>query len=54
MASRNLSADVSSSSDIRAVSRAADVLSLFGAETQELTASEVGEKIGLNRTTAYR
>jgi DNA-binding IclR family transcriptional regulator len=54
MASRNPSDDASSSSDIRAVSRAADVLGLFGAETPELTASEVGEKIGLNRTTAYR
>jgi DNA-binding IclR family transcriptional regulator len=54
MASRNPSDDVSSSSDIRAVSRAADVLGLFSAETPELTASEVGEKIGLNRTTAYR
>ncbi|MDT5149172.1 MAG: hypothetical protein QOI01_905 [Mycobacterium sp.] len=53
MASPTTSAD-SSSSDIRAVSRAADVLGLFGAETQELTAAEVGEKIGLNRTTAYR
>ena len=52
MASRNPSDDVSSSSDIRAVSRAADVLGLFGPETPELTASEVGEKIGLNRFTA--
>lgn len=40
--------------DIRAVSRAADVLSLFSASTPELTAAEVGELVGLNRTTAYR
>lgn len=40
--------------EIQAVSRAADVLRLFGPETQELTAAEAAERLGMNRTTAYR
>jgi DNA-binding IclR family transcriptional regulator len=42
------------SGDIRAVIRAADVLGLFGDDTPEITVADVSERIGLNRTTAYR
>lgn len=41
-----------SSSDIQAVDRVAQICSLFG--TDELTAADVAERTGLNRTTAYR
>ncbi len=43
-----------SSFDIQAVSRVGQILTLFGPDTAELTAVEVSERIGLNRTTAYR
>jgi DNA-binding IclR family transcriptional regulator len=40
--------------DIQAVSRVAQILALYGPETTDLTAADVAERIGLNRTTAYR
>jgi DNA-binding IclR family transcriptional regulator len=43
-----------STSDIQAVSRVAQILGLFGPQTDELTAADVAERLGLNRTTAYR
>jgi DNA-binding IclR family transcriptional regulator len=43
-----------SSFDIQSVSRVGQILGLFGAHTSELTAVEVAERLGLNRTTAYR
>ncbi len=43
-----------SGSDIQAVVRAGQVCALFGPQTRELTAVEVSERLGLNRTTAYR
>lgn len=43
-----------SSFDIQSVSRVGQILTLFGPDTAELTAVEVAERIGLNRTTAYR
>jgi DNA-binding IclR family transcriptional regulator len=46
--------ETGSGGDIRAVIRAADVLGLFGNDTPEITAADVSERIGLNRTTAYR
>lgn len=44
-------ADVSTS-DIQAVARVAQICVLFGSD--ELTAADVADKTGLNRTTAYR
>src|SRR5690554_2508624 len=43
-----------SSSDIQAVARVGQICSLFGPTTTELTAADVAERLGLNRTTAYR
>jgi len=43
-----------SSSEIQAVARVGQVCSLFGPHTTELTAADVAERLGLNRTTAYR
>jgi DNA-binding IclR family transcriptional regulator len=43
-----------SSFDIQSVSRVGQILSLFGPHTTELSAVEVAERLGLNRTTAYR
>jgi DNA-binding IclR family transcriptional regulator len=40
--------------EIQSVSRAAQVLGLFAPETPEITATEAAERLGLNRTTAYR
>jgi DNA-binding IclR family transcriptional regulator len=40
--------------EIQSVSRAAQILRLFGPETPEITAAEAAERLGLNRTTAYR
>lgn len=40
--------------DIQAVSRVSQILSLFEPARPELTAAEVAERLGLNRTTAYR
>lgn len=43
-----------SGSDIQAVARVGQICSLFGPYTTELSAAEVAERLGLNRTTAYR
>lgn len=43
-----------SSSDIRAVARVGQICALFGPRVRELTAADVAERTGLNRTTAYR
>ncbi|GAB2995789.1 helix-turn-helix domain-containing protein [Amycolatopsis acidiphila] len=40
--------------DIQAVSRVSQILSLFDPATPEVTPAEVAERLGLNRTTAYR
>lgn len=40
--------------DIQAVNRAAQVLGLYSPESPELTTADVAERLGLNRTTAYR
>lgn len=42
------------SSDIQAVARVGQICALFGPHTTELTAADVAERLGLNRTTAYR
>ncbi|WP_344344725.1 IclR family transcriptional regulator [Agrococcus versicolor] len=46
--------DEASSSDIQSVARVGQICALFGPDTDELTAAEVAERLGLNRTTAYR
>ncbi|AZM58223.1 transcriptional regulator [Streptomyces sp. WAC 01420] len=43
-----------SASDIRSVARVGQICALFGPRVVELTAAEVAERTGLNRTTAYR
>lgn len=43
-----------SGSDIQAVQRVGQICALFGPRTAELTAADVAERLGLNRTTAYR
>jgi len=40
--------------DIQSVSRVGQILALYGPQTAELTAVDVAERLGLNRTTAYR
>ncbi len=40
--------------EIQAVSRVSQILSLFEPATPEVTATQVAERLGLNRTTAYR
>ncbi|WP_413796964.1 IclR family transcriptional regulator [Streptomyces iranensis] len=47
-------ADRGDQADIQAVSRVSQILSLFEPATPEVTAVEVAERLGLNRTTAYR
>jgi DNA-binding IclR family transcriptional regulator len=47
-------ADRGDQADIQAVSRVSQILSLFDPATPEVTAGEVAERLGLNRTTAYR
>jgi DNA-binding IclR family transcriptional regulator len=44
--------EASTTSDIQAVARVAEICGLFG--SNELTAADVAELTGLNRTTAYR
>jgi DNA-binding IclR family transcriptional regulator len=39
---------------LQAVSRVSQILALFNPVTPEVTANEVAERLGLNRTTAYR
>ena len=41
-------------SDIQAVARVGQICALFGPHATELTAADVAERPGLNRTTAYR
>lgn len=53
MANIDLTSEASSS-DIQAVARVGQICSLFGPHTSELTAADVAERLGLNRTTAYR
>ena len=43
-----------STADIRSVARVGQICALFGPDAPELTAAEVAESTGLNRTTAYR
>jgi len=45
-------ADVAS--DIRAVARVGQICALFGSQVEELSAADIAELTGLNRTTAYR
>ncbi|MFE7438972.1 IclR family transcriptional regulator [Streptomyces chartreusis] len=47
-------ADRGDQADIQAVSRVSQILSLFEPATPEVTTGEVAERLGLNRTTAYR
>ncbi|MFS8198256.1 IclR family transcriptional regulator [Streptomyces sp. CWNU-52B] len=47
-------ADRGDQADIQAVSRVSQILSLFEPATPEVTAGQVAERLGLNRTTAYR
>jgi len=49
----NIDSDASGS-DIQAVQRVGQICALFGPRTAELTAADVAERLGLNRTTAYR
>ena len=53
MANTEVSSEASSS-DIQAVARVGQILALFGPHTTELTAVDVADRLGLNRTTAYR
>lgn len=46
--------DQASSPDIRAVARVGQICALFGPQARELTAAEIADSTGLNRTTAYR
>lgn len=43
-----------SGSDIQAVQRVGQICGLFGPRTTELSAADVADRLGLNRTTAYR
>jgi DNA-binding IclR family transcriptional regulator len=43
-----------STPDIRAVARVGQICALFGPRVAELSAADVAERTGLNRTTAYR
>ena len=47
-------AGTTSNGDIQAVSRTAQILTLFGPETPEITVAEAAERLGLNRTTLHR
>jgi DNA-binding IclR family transcriptional regulator len=50
----NIDPGEASTSDIQAVARVGQICGLFGPRVVELTAADVGERTGLNRTTAYR
>ncbi|GAA4852453.1 IclR family transcriptional regulator [Actinomycetospora corticicola] len=54
MAASDMTDPVQEPAEIQSVSRAAQVLGLFGPLTPEITAAEAAERLGLNRTTAYR
>jgi DNA-binding IclR family transcriptional regulator len=47
-------ADQAAQADIQAVSRVSQILALFEPAMPELSAGEVADRLGLNRTTAYR
>jgi len=47
-------AGTASNGDIQAVSRTAQILTLFGPDTPEITVAEAAERLGLNRTTLHR
>ncbi|GAB4079400.1 hypothetical protein GCM10028783_03480 [Modestobacter muralis] len=47
-------ADATSSADIRAVARVGQICALFGSRAVELSAADIADATGLNRTTAYR
>ena len=48
------SEDATSTADIRAVARVGQICSLFGPGVVELSAADIADATGLNRTTAYR
>ncbi|WP_213450554.1 IclR family transcriptional regulator [Rhizomonospora bruguierae] len=50
----NFDPSEASSADIRAVARVGQICALFGPRVLELTAADIAERTGLNRTTAYR
>lgn len=50
----NFDPNEASNSDIRAVARVGQICALFGPRVLELTAADVADRTGLNRTTAYR
>lgn len=54
LAMANTEAGEGSSFDIQSVTRAGQILALFGPHTTEVTATEVADRLGFNRTTAYR
>ncbi|MFD2417027.1 IclR family transcriptional regulator [Amycolatopsis pigmentata] len=50
----NIESGEASGGEIQSVQRVGQICSLFGPHTTELTAAEIAERLGLNRTTAYR
>lgn len=54
LAMANTEVGEGTSFDIQAVSRVGQILGLYGPQTTELTAADVADRLGLNRTTAYR
>lgn len=50
----NFDAEQAANSDIQAVARVGHICTLFDRQTPELSAAEVAERTGMNRTTAYR
>jgi DNA-binding IclR family transcriptional regulator len=48
------SEDATSTADIRAVARVGQICALFGPQVTELSAADIADATGLNRTTAYR
>lgn len=54
MASRVPETGAASNGDIQAVSRTAQILTLFGPDTPEITVAEAAERLRLNRTTLHR
>lgn len=54
MTSGGTETGTASNGDIQAVSRTAQILTLFGPKTPEITVAEAAERLGLNRTTLHR
>jgi len=50
----NMEQSDASTSDIQAVARVGQICALYGPGTLELSAADVADRTGLNRTTAYR